>query len=627
MELFKSCILTLLLLMIIPLVSAKNSCSTNIDSVHAIQGSSENIPAKSEVWTKVSLPDNWRDRWPEYTGGVWYNIHWQLTCPDSNFSQESLALTINRITMAGKAYINHDLIWQNNSLVEPISRNWNQPTYWSIPPSSIQIGNNDFYLYVTGYPASSPGLGIASLGNSKDILKVYEDNIWSQRTIFIINICLSLTLGAICSCIWLFRRKEQAFGWFGLSTIFWSGFIYNILATETVPFPDSYIFMRVNIVFFLGYIYCFCLFTWRFLNRSYPRVERAFLIINVVFLITISLIPSDLLTLIIAIAFYANFLIFILNLFVVFYISFKTRLLETWLLSFAILGCLILSGIDLLSLLNILTINISILPYSSTFIAVFLTLTLSLHLTRSLKKIEQFNDELNKKIIQTSNDLTQSLQQQYSLALENNQLQTRLKLSYELHDGLGSTLTQAITSVNYHKKGNLDKAEVLAMLKTLNNDLRQIVDLFKGGQHPLPENPILWLAPLRHRFNTLLNELSIETIWQIAPEWRDPPNWQICSILYRILEEALSNIIKHSHANLVEVSFQYDGNVMILKIQDNGVGFDVESIFASGVSIGLQSIKSRVGQLNGQLTIKSKPELTTFIIIIKNPQTGSVEHS
>ncbi len=616
MELFKSCVLALLLLLTFSLAAEENSCSTTINSVDAIRGLSSDIPEINANWTKISLPDNWRKRWPEYTGGVWYRINWQLNCQDSNLSKESIALTINRITMAGKAYINQDLIWQNNALVEPISRNWNKPTYWAIPPSSMQRGNNYFYLYVTGYPSSSPGIGTASLGNSKDILKIYEDNTWSQRTIFIINICLSITLGAICSCIWVFRRKEQAFGWFGLGTMFWSGFIYNILATETAPLPNSYVFMQINIAFFLGYTYCFCLFTWRFLNRSYPRIERWFLIINIVFLIIIVVIPSHLLTLAIALAFYTNFIIFIINLFVVFYISFQTRSLETWLLAFAIFGCLILSGIDLLSLLDIIALNVSILPYSSTLIAIFLTITLSLHLTRNLKKIENFNEDLNQKIIQTSKDLTSSLNQQHQLALENTQLQTRLKLSYELHDGLGSTLTQAITSVNYHKECNLDKLKVLAMLKTLSNDLRQIVDAFKGNQQPLPQTPVLWLAPLRNRFNILFNELSIETIWQIAPEWKEPPSWQICSVLYRILEEALSNIIKHSHANLVEISFQYEDEAMILKIQDNGVGFNVDSIFASGISVGLQSIKSRVEQLNGQLIINSEPQQTTITITI-----------
>ena len=55
---------------------------------------------------------------------------------------------------------------------------------------------------------------------------------------------------------------------------------------------------------------------------------------------------------------------------------------------------------------------------------------------------------------------------------------------------------------------------------------------------------------------------------------------------------------------------------MILKIQDNGVGFDVESVFSSGISIGLQSIKSRVKDINGKLTINSLPQRTTIEVSI-----------
>lgn len=615
MALFKTCILILLLIIMVP-AFANNSCSSAITEIHAIQGTSDDIPKLNQNWREISLPDNWLTRWPDYTGGVWYRINWQLECLGSNITPESLALTVNRITMAGKAYINHQLIWEDQSLIEPISRSWNKPIYWPIPPSSIQQGDNYFYIYVVGFSSSNPGIGEISLGNSKQILNIYEKNTWSQRTIFIINICLSIVLGFICTCIWLFRKKEKAFGWFSLSTIFWSGFVYGILTTETAPLPNSYAFMQMHIIFFLGYIYCFCLFTWRFLHRRYPLLERAFLAINIFFIVIILSVPSDLLALSIAIAFYTNFIVFIINLFVVFYISFRTNLLENWLLAFAVLGCLVLSGIDLLSLLNIISLNASILPYSSTLIAIFLTITLSLHLTRSLNKIEGFNDVLNQKITQTTNDLRLSLEQQYLLALKNDQLQTRLNLSYELHDGLGSTLTQALTTIKYDEKQNIDKSKILVILKTLNNDLREIVDLFKGNQQALPQTPVLWLAPLRHRFNTLLNELSIETVWQISPNWEQQPNWKICNALYRILEEALNNIIKHSQASVVEVSFQYKNNIMILKIQDNGVGFDVESVFSSGISIGLQSIKSRVKDINGKLTINSLPQRTTIEVSI-----------
>ncbi|WP_077928294.1 sensor histidine kinase [Wohlfahrtiimonas populi] len=615
MGLFRLCLFVLLVFVPISFVFAKDTCSVIINDSYAIPGEYNHIPAKNQNWLPIRLPDTWRDRWPNQQG-VWYRVDWQLICPNKNAVPEALSLTINRISMTGKVYINHDLIWQDNSLIEPFSRNWNNPMYWPISPSSIHIGHNSIYVYVAGLAIDAPGLGDMTLGKTTQIFKIYEENVWAQRTIFIINVCLSLTLGAISTCIWFFRRQEQAFGFFGLSTIFWSGFIYNILAIETSPLPNSYIFLQMNMAFFLAYIYCFCVFTWRFLQKKYHKVERAFLGLNCIFLFAIFITPNDLLARTTAVAFYSNFLIFFINLFVVLYLSYRKRSLETYLLATAVFGCLILSVVDLLSLLRIIPLNVSILPYSSGLISIFFTVTLSLHLTKSLKRIEQFNQELNQKIVETTHDLARSLNQQHKLALENNQLQNRLALSHELHDGLGSTLTHAITSVNYHKDHNLNKSQVLVMLKTLNNDLRQIVDLFKGDQQPLPESPELWLAPLRHRFNLLFNELSIQVIWDIESEWKIEPTSKMCSLLYRILEESMSNIIKHSQASLVHITFQYDQDKIIFNIQDNGVGFDVSSVFSSRISVGLQSIKNRVEQLNGQLLIHSKPQQTTIQIII-----------
>ncbi|GGF23140.1 tetratricopeptide repeat-containing sensor histidine kinase [Flavobacterium limi] len=84
--------------------------------------------------------------------------------------------------------------------------------------------------------------------------------------------------------------------------------------------------------------------------------------------------------------------------------------------------------------------------------------------------------------------------------------------------------------------------------------------------------------------------------------------------LYFIISELLNNIIKHSHANKAEVSLIENNNEMIIEITDNGKGFDTNKFnFVEG--FGLNQIKARINNLNGQFDVKSKINEGTSINI------------
>jgi signal transduction histidine kinase len=74
---------------------------------------------------------------------------------------------------------------------------------------------------------------------------------------------------------------------------------------------------------------------------------------------------------------------------------------------------------------------------------------------------------------------------------------------------------------------------------------------------------------------------------------------------YRILQEALQNVAKHSHATRVVVELLGKDSQLTLKVSDNGSGFEVEKVrFESG--LGLVSIRERLNLVGGRHTIHSK---------------------
>ncbi len=97
-----------------------------------------------------------------------------------------------------------------------------------------------------------------------------------------------------------------------------------------------------------------------------------------------------------------------------------------------------------------------------------------------------------------------------------------------------------------------------------------------------------------------VNELNLEPEQSIA--------------LFRILQEALSNVAKHSKATEVMISLNIIDNKIILKIADNGIGID-SNLKTRYDSYGLIGMRERVYLLNGSLTISGEPGHGTAIIV------------
>jgi signal transduction histidine kinase len=76
--------------------------------------------------------------------------------------------------------------------------------------------------------------------------------------------------------------------------------------------------------------------------------------------------------------------------------------------------------------------------------------------------------------------------------------------------------------------------------------------------------------------------------------------------LFRVLQEALHNVIKHSGVRRVEVQLREDSSEIHLIINDPGRGFDVEAA-SQGKGLGLTSMRERVRLVNGTISIQSKP--------------------
>jgi signal transduction histidine kinase len=104
------------------------------------------------------------------------------------------------------------------------------------------------------------------------------------------------------------------------------------------------------------------------------------------------------------------------------------------------------------------------------------------------------------------------------------------------------------------------------------------------------------------------NEIEINVI--VEGGRRLPLNVE--QTLFRIVQGALSNVVRHSKATEAGVHLTYDTTSVTLKVSDNGTGFDITQEYNG---LGLRSIRERVEKINGSLKIESELDQGTTITI------------
>jgi signal transduction histidine kinase len=84
-------------------------------------------------------------------------------------------------------------------------------------------------------------------------------------------------------------------------------------------------------------------------------------------------------------------------------------------------------------------------------------------------------------------------------------------------------------------------------------------------------------------------------------------------VLYRVTQEALQNIARHSHATKVDILLDQNDSCLVLEIRDNGIGFDTSREYPG--HLGLQSMRERVAQIGGDFAVVSQPGIGTTISV------------
>ena len=559
----------------------------------------------AEGWMPVTLPDSWAARWPGFDGVVWYRLTWEQ--PEQ---VHEAGLLLHYLNMAGEVSLNGTPISRDDSLVEPLTRAWNTPRYWLLAPPLLRPGTNTLLVRVSGLFAYQAGLGPVSLGEPAAMQADFERERLIRRDLQVLGLAVSAAASAFFAALWLLRRRETAYGWFALMSVLWLLFGYNQIATSPWPFASNHGWQALNTSTLLVFGWCYVVFALRFCGRRMPRFEGAALLVVAAGVLDLWLAPvADLISHRAVWTLVGGLTVIVVNSTSIVHAlrhrHSPMRSLAPFMAVSALTG-----AHDLLVFTQIIDSNTYYTTMSSYALLLGMALTLAAQFVKSLKRIENFNTELIEEVNAAKADLAATLAQQHALELTHARIGERMNLVSDLHDGLGGMLVGSIAKLERTPE-DLSAPELLAMLKHLRDDLRLIIDATgrDDGARALGE----LLAPMRYRSAQLLDANGIDCRWSVSNiETLELPASQSLDLM-RFLQEALTNVLKHSASRRVDVTVARAGAELRLSVRDDGRGFVVENI-DKATGAGLRSLRARARRLGAQLQLQSRPGETQVLL-------------
>ncbi len=180
----------------------------------------------------------------------------------------------------------------------------------------------------------------------------------------------------------------------------------------------------------------------------------------------------------------------------------------------------------------------------------------------------------------------------------------RSRIARDLHDGIGQLLSAA--KLNLHALENVKLVNKEIVLEKAIGLVDESAKEVRSVSHNLMPNALI-KSGLVSAIKNFINQLETEQL-KINIETsglNKKINSEIELVVYRIIQECINNVIKHSKANHLFINLSINKNLLNIMIEDNGYGFDVDEILRKD-GIGIKNMQARVAFLKGTMEIDSK---------------------
>lgn len=209
--------------------------------------------------------------------------------------------------------------------------------------------------------------------------------------------------------------------------------------------------------------------------------------------------------------------------------------------------------------------------------------------------------------------VSEAAARQLSGRLINAQEDERRRIARDLHDDLSQRLALLSVEVDLINGGAPDREreERVAHVASAVRDIASEVHRLAYRLHPAKLDQLGFVTATRSWCRDLARQsgIDVEFVAEQVPD-QLPPDVALC--LYRIVQESLQNVVRHSGSRAARVHVTYDSRRLRLVTSDEGRGFDDADAGASG-GLGLVSMRERVRLLEGTMAIRSRSGVGTEV--------------
>ncbi len=212
-----------------------------------------------------------------------------------------------------------------------------------------------------------------------------------------------------------------------------------------------------------------------------------------------------------------------------------------------------------------------------------------------------------------------------SRRLSESQEAERRRIARELHDEVGQTLTALNISLEGVALNAADEAarDRVGETQGLVRNLFSQVNALSTDLRPRVLDDLGLIPGLIDLFNRLTTQtgLAVDFKYKGLEKIRLASEVEINA--YRIIQETLTNVIRHSGSKTVFVRLQVEGKILSIQVQDEGKGFNFHQAYNAKGSMGLLGMKERAEQIGGYMEVQTAPGEGT-LITCQLPLDGSI---
>jgi signal transduction histidine kinase len=575
-------------------------------------------PALGDNWQAVPLPhylprslvSGERDR----IDTAWYRI--EIPQQAAEVDKHKLRLYLPRWQTIGQVAVYADNRLVYRSAAGPIWNGFNHPLWLLL--DAPQDGERPRSVLVRLDHSANAGLGLSSawFGDADGLAVRHAWREWLQADLPYIASATFLTIGLFALGVWVLRR-EAVYGLFALvAGLFFIRCLHYHLGLQPLPISEAWFgWMTVNsLSWLIAVVY---IFGFRLHNDRHPWLERSLLALvilsTVVSMPSLAWLPS--VSLLAPLAYLLMLVAVVVMSIAGLWYAWRSRSRDAMLVAFWNAMSFPTAAHDWMVQNYKLDIErLYVLPYTSIgLFGLFLYVVLRRYVG-ALRESEQAQNVLEQRLHAREIELSESHAKLREIERERVLSQERQRLMQDMHDGLGSSLMGALKAVEHGYEQDLAK-----VLRECIEDLKLAIDSLE----PVQADLLLLLATLRFRLGTRLEQAGVKLEWRVEDvppiTWLDP---QGGLHILRILQEVLSNIVKHSGADRVAVTTEQRGDSVVVAVEDSGKGFDPAAVATPGR--GLVNVQRRAAEIGATARWISQPGHTRFELVLPMEKPAAV---